>query len=108
MTEKRNQPQNGKFAIEARDLRVYYGDFRAIKDVNRKIEPRQITAIIGPSGCGKSTMLRAFNRMNELVPTAWAEGQVLFQGHNIYGEDVDAVQVRRQIGMVFQKPNPFP
>jgi phosphate transport system ATP-binding protein len=108
MTDMNKQLQNGRYAIEARDLSVYYGDFRAIKSVDLKIEPRQITAIIGPSGCGKSTMLRAFNRMNELVPTAWAEGEVFFQGHNIYDEDVDAVQVRRHIGMVFQKPNPFP
>jgi phosphate transport system ATP-binding protein len=100
--------QNGRYAIEARDLHVYYGDFRAIKGVNLRIERQKITAIIGPSGCGKSTMLRAFNRMNELVPTAWAEGQVLFHGHNIYAEDVDPVQVRRHVGMVFQKPNPFP
>ena len=108
MTEMHNQPQNGRHAIEARGLSVYYGDFRAIKEVDLAIEPRQITAIIGPSGCGKSTMLRAFNRMNELVPSAHADGEVLFQGHNIYGEGVDAVQVRRHIGMVFQKPNPFP
>jgi phosphate transport system ATP-binding protein len=108
MTDSRNLSRNGAYAIEARDLSVYYGDFRAVKNVDLQIEPRQITAIIGPSGCGKSTMLRAFNRMNELVPTAWAEGEVLFHGHNIYGEDVDAVQVRRHIGMVFQKPNPFP
>jgi phosphate transport system ATP-binding protein len=108
MTEMSSQSQNGRYAIEARELNVYYGDFRAIKGVDLQIEPRKITAIIGPSGCGKSTMLRAFNRMNELVPTAWAEGEVLFQGYNIYAEDVDAVQVRRHIGMVFQKPNPFP
>jgi phosphate transport system ATP-binding protein len=108
MTDTRNLPTNGRHAIEVRDLSVYYGDFRAVKDIDLKIEPRKITAIIGPSGCGKSTMLRAFNRMNELVPTAWAEGQVLFRGHNIYSQDVDAVQVRRHIGMVFQKPNPFP
>ncbi|MFN2290375.1 MAG: phosphate ABC transporter ATP-binding protein PstB [Anaerolineae bacterium] len=101
-------PANGRYAIEARDLSVYYGDFRAVKDVNLHIEPRKITAIIGPSGCGKSTMLRAFNRMNELVPTAWAEGEVLFRGQNIYSPNVDAVQVRRHVGMVFQKPNPFP
>ena len=99
---------NGKYAIEARDLSVYYGDFRAVKDVNLQIERQKITAIIGPSGCGKSTMLRAFNRMNELVPTAWAEGEVLFHGQNIYDPEVDPVQVRRRIGMVFQKPNPFP
>ena len=98
----------GNYAIEARDLNVYYGDFRAVKDVNLKIERHKITAIIGPSGCGKSTVLRAFNRMNELVPTARAEGEVLFHGQNIYATDVDPVEVRRRIGMVFQKPNPFP
>jgi phosphate transport system ATP-binding protein len=80
----------------------------AVKEVNLKIEKQKITAIIGPSGCGKSTVLRAFNRMNELVPTAWAEGEVLYNGKNIYDEDVDPVEVRRHIGMVFQKPNPFP
>jgi phosphate transport system ATP-binding protein len=101
-------PSNGRHAIEVRDLSVYYGDFRAIKGVNFEIERQKVTAIIGPSGCGKSTMLRAFNRMNELVPTAWAEGQVLFHGYNIYNPEVDPVQVRRHIGMVFQKPNPFP
>jgi phosphate transport system ATP-binding protein len=104
-----SQPStNGRYAIEARDLSVYYGDFRAVKNVNLSIEPRKITAIIGPSGCGKSTMLRAFNRMNELVPTAHAEGQVLFRGQNINAPDIDPVQVRRHVGMVFQKPNPFP
>jgi phosphate transport system ATP-binding protein len=99
---------NGHHAIEVRDLNVYYGTFRAIKDVKLSIERCKVTAIIGPSGCGKSTMLRAFNRMNELVPTAWAEGEVLFRGQNIYAPDVDPVEVRRHIGMVFQKPNPFP
>ena len=110
-----NQPQlpvapstNGEYAIEARNLHVYYGDFLAIKDVNLQIERQKVTAIIGPSGCGKSTMLRAFNRMNELVPTAWTEGEVRFLGQNIYAEDVDPVKVRRHIGLVFQKPNPFP
>jgi phosphate transport system ATP-binding protein len=76
--------------------------------VDLKIERQKITAIIGPSGCGKSTMLRSFNRMNELVPTAHATGEVLFMGQNLYAEDVDPVEVRRRIGMVFQKPNPFP
>ena len=104
-----SQPStNGRYAIEARDLSVYYGDFRAVKDVRLSIEPRKITAILGPAGCGKSTMLRAFNRMNELVPTAHADGEVLFRGQNIYAPDVDPVQVRRHVGMVFQKPNPFP
>ncbi|RME06692.1 MAG: phosphate ABC transporter ATP-binding protein [Anaerolineae bacterium] len=96
------------YAIEARNLRVYYGDFLAVRDVNLKIAQNKITAIIGPSGCGKSTVLRAFNRMNELVPTARTEGEVLYHGKNIYDPDVDPVEVRRRIGMVFQKPNPFP
>ncbi len=95
-------------AIEARSLNIYYGDFLAVKNVDLQVEKQRITAIIGPSGCGKSTMLRAFNRMNELVPTAHASGEVLFHGKNIYDADVNSVQVRRRIGMVFQKPNPFP
>ncbi len=95
-------------AIETRQLRVYYGDFLAVKDVNLSIVKQKITAIIGPSGCGKSTILRAFNRMNELVPSARTEGEVIFYGKNIYDKDVDPVEVRRYIGMVFQKPNPFP
>ena len=103
-----NASQNGQYAVEARRLNVYYGDFLAVRDVNLRIERRKITAIIGPSGCGKSTMLRSFNRMNELVPTARTEGEVVFQGQNIYAEDIDPVEVRRRIGMVFQKPNPFP
>ncbi len=94
--------------LETRRLRVYYGDFLALKDVDLLIPSRRITAIIGPSGCGKSTLLRAFNRMNELVPTARTEGEVLFRGQNIYEPWVDPVEVRRRIGMVFQKPNPFP
>ena len=98
----------GRYIVETRHLSVYYGNFRAVKDVNLQIEPNRITAIIGPSGCGKSTVLRAFNRMNELVPTARIEGEVLFQGRNLYAPDVDPVEVRRRIGMVFQKPNPFP
>jgi phosphate transport system ATP-binding protein len=99
---------NGVFAIEAHDLNIYYGNFQAVKNVNLFIEKQKITAIIGPSGCGKSTMLRSFNRMNELVPSARTEGEVLFHGQNIYKPDVDPVAVRRYIGMVFQKPNPFP
>jgi phosphate transport system ATP-binding protein len=99
---------NGKYAIEVKDLNVYYGDFRAVKNVNLKIERQKITAMIGPSGCGKSTVLRAFNRMNDLVPSARVQGEILFHGHNIYDPGVDSVQVRKWIGMVFQKPNPFP
>jgi len=98
----------GKNAIEARHLSVYYGETPAIADIDLKIESQRITAIIGPSGCGKSTLLRAFNRMNDLIPTAHVEGEVLFQGYNIYAPEVDPVLVRRHIGMVFQLPNPFP
>jgi phosphate transport system ATP-binding protein len=95
-------------AVEMRRLNVFYGSFLAVQDVSLKIARRRITAIIGPSGCGKSTLLRALNRMNELVPTARTEGEVLFSGLNIYSPDVDPVEVRRRVGMVFQKPNPFP
>ncbi|MDH5506745.1 MAG: ATP-binding cassette domain-containing protein, partial [Anaerolineae bacterium] len=99
---------NENIAIEAKKLNVFYGSFRAVKDVDLKIERQKITAIIGPSGCGKSTVLRSFNRMNELVPASRTEGEVLFMGEDIYNPDIDAVEVRRRIGMVFQKPNPFP
>jgi phosphate transport system ATP-binding protein len=95
-------------ALELRNLSVYYGAFLAVKDVNLAIPRHQITAIIGPSGVGKSTLLRALNRMNELVPGCRTEGEVLFDGMNIYDPRVDPVEVRRRIGMVFQKPNPFP
>jgi phosphate transport system ATP-binding protein len=97
-----------KYAIELRDAHIYYGAFRAVKGVNVGIEKNKITAFIGPSGCGKSTVLRSLNRMNDLIAGARTEGEVLFLGQNIYAPDVDAVQVRRRIGMVFQKPNPFP
>lgn len=99
---------NGRYAIEMQNLNVYYGQFLAVRNVSLKIEARQITALIGPSGCGKSTLLRSINRMNELVPGARVEGQVLFHGQNLYDPSVDPVEVRRRIGMVFQKPNPFP
>ncbi len=99
---------NGIYAIQANDLNVFYSDFHAVKNVDLKIEKNKITALIGPSGCGKSTVLRCFNRMNDLIPTARIQGDVLFHGKNIYDVDVDPVQVRRRIGMVFQKPNPFP
>ncbi|MBN1922982.1 MAG: phosphate ABC transporter ATP-binding protein [Anaerolineae bacterium] len=98
----------GNCAIETHDLTIYYGDFCAVRDINLHVELRKITAFIGPSGCGKSTVLRAFNRMNDLIPSARVEGAVLFGGQNIYAPTVDAVEVRRRVGMVFQKPNPFP
>ena len=99
---------NGYSALEARQLNIYYGAHQAVADVNLKIERHKITAIIGPSGCGKSTVLRAFNRMNDFVPTCRAEGEVLMNDQNLYAVDVDPVEVRKRIGMVFQKPNPFP
>jgi len=102
------QATAAQIAIQAKDLNVYYGAFRAVKNVTLPIERQKVTAIIGPSGCGKSTVLRSFNRMNELVPSAHIKGEVLFMGQNIYAPEVDPVEVRRRIGMVFQKPNPFP
>jgi phosphate transport system ATP-binding protein len=95
-------------AIEVRDLKFFYGNFKAITDVNMQIEEKRITAIIGPSGCGKSTLLRAFNRMNDFVDSARVEGEILLHGRNLYATEVDPVEVRRRVGMVFQKPNPFP
>ncbi|WP_322821065.1 phosphate ABC transporter ATP-binding protein PstB [Chloroflexus sp.] len=100
--------QNNPNALEARNMSVYYGSFRAVKNVSLAIEKNRITALIGPSGCGKSTVLRSFNRMNDLVPSARVEGEILFHGENIYAPGIDPVNVRRRIGMVFQKPNPFP
>lgn len=99
---------NGNLAVEARNMHVYYGNFRAVKNVSLKIKRSAITAFIGPSGCGKSTVLRSFNRMNDLISTARVEGEIMYHGNNIYDKEVDPVEVRRRIGMVFQKPNPFP
>lgn len=98
----------GDCAIKTHNLTIFYGDFCAVRDINLHVELRKITAFIGPSGCGKSTVLRAFNRMNDLIPTARVEGAVLLGGQNIYALEVDAVEVRQRVGMVFQKPNPFP
>jgi len=94
--------------IEVSDLNIFYGNFKAVEGVNVSIEPRSITALIGPSGCGKSTFLRSLNRMHEVLPGARVEGKVVMDGQDLYGSDVDPVNVRRQIGMVFQRPNPFP
>jgi phosphate transport system ATP-binding protein len=94
--------------IDVSDLDIYYGDFLAVEGVNVSIEPRSVTALIGPSGCGKSTFLRSLNRMHEVLPGARVEGKVAMDGQDLYAHDVDPVDVRRQIGMVFQRPNPFP
>jgi phosphate transport system ATP-binding protein len=95
-------------ALELRDLSVWYGEVHAVKHVTLDVPRNIITALIGPSGCGKSTLLRSLNRMNDLVPSARLEGEILFHGENLLGKDIDPVEVRRRIGMVFQKPNPFP
>jgi phosphate transport system ATP-binding protein len=94
--------------FEARDLHVYYGTFRAVRDVNLDIARNEITAFIGPSGCGKTTVLRCFNRMNDLIEIARVEGHITYHGVDLYDPQVSPVEVRRRIGMVFQKPNPFP
>jgi len=94
--------------IEVKDLNVYYGSFKAVEDVQLTVEPRTVTAFIGPSGCGKSTFLRTLNRMHEVIPGAYVEGSVTLDGDDLYGPGVDPVRVRRQVGMVFQRPNPFP
>ncbi|PFG37341.1 phosphate ABC transporter ATP-binding protein (PhoT family) [Flavimobilis soli] len=94
--------------IDISDLNVYYGDFLAVQDVTMAIEPRAVTSLIGPSGCGKSTFLRTLNRMHEVIPGARVEGKAVMDGQDLYASDVDPVQVRRQVGMVFQRPNPFP
>lgn len=94
--------------VIARDFSVYYGKFEAVKKVSADVFSRYVTAIIGPSGCGKSTFLRAINRMNDLIPSCHTTGSLLFDGENIYGKFTDEVLLRRKIGMVFQKPNPFP
>ena len=107
-TEPRTPVTPGSVAMETENMSSFYGKFRAVKDVSLQFHDRQITALIGPSGCGKSTLLRALNRMNDLVPSARVEGEVRFHGQNIYDESVDPVELRRRVGMVFQKPNPFP
>ena len=95
-------------AIDAKNLNIYYGSFLAVEGVTMSIRPRSVTALIGPSGCGKSTYLWAINRMHEVIPGAYVEGVLELDGKNLYGPGVDPVGVRRQVGMVFQRPNPFP
>lgn len=99
--------ENGN-KIDIRDFSFYYGKFKALGDINMQIATNQITAIIGPSGCGKSTLLRSINRMNDLVPNVRTQGEIFLSGQNIIGPGVDVVDVRRRVGMVFQRPNPFP
>src|SRR5688500_9881363 len=103
-----SQDASGEVVFEVRDVSVDYGGSPAVAGVTLDVYERRITAIIGPSGCGKSTLIRCFNRMNDLIPGANVEGTIRYHGQNLYDEDVDAVEVRRRIGMVFQQPNPFP
>jgi len=97
-----------KIDFRIRNLNLFYGDFQALIDVDMDIYNRNVTALIGPSGCGKSTFIRTLNRMNDLVPIARVQGEVLFEGENIYDKDYDVTELRKKVGMVFQKPNPFP
>ena len=106
--EEHVDPERRDVVFDVQNLAVYYGDFRAIRDVNLPIIRNEITALIGPSGCGKTTFLRCLNRMNDLIEVARVEGRVLYHGADLYDPRVDPVEVRRRIGMVFQKPNPFP
>jgi phosphate transport system ATP-binding protein len=94
--------------FDVRDLSVHYGEKRAVRDVNMELQVNEITALIGPSGCGKSTFIRCLNRMNDLIPSARVDGQVVYHGEDLYASEIDPVAVRKRIGMVFQKPNPFP
>jgi phosphate transport system ATP-binding protein len=105
---QRGSVEHRERTFELRDVSVYYGQAQAVKGVSMDIFHKNITALIGPSGCGKSTLLRCLNRMNDLIPSARMEGKLLYQGEDVYGPRVDPVQVRKIIGMVFQKPNPFP
>lgn len=98
----------GSTVLSCKDLNIYYGKFLAVSGVNLSFDANEITALIGPSGCGKSTVLRSLNRMNDLIPAARIEGLIGYHGIDLYGPDVDVIEVRRRIGMVFQKPNPFP
>jgi phosphate transport system ATP-binding protein len=104
----RKAKQGSATVFELNDLSVSYAGKAAVKNVSMEVHENEITALIGPSGCGKSTLIRCFNRMNDLIPTASVEGQCLYHGQDLYGREVDPVEVRKRIGMVFQKPNPFP
>jgi len=106
--KKKSEHYNDEFVIECRDLNLWYDDFQALKNINMKYRKNKVTAIIGPSGCGKSTLLRCFNRMNDVIEDCKIEGEVLFNGKNLYNNDADVRLNRKKIGMIFQKPNPFP
>ena len=99
---------NNKGIVEISDFSLFYGDKQALVDISLHFPEKKITAIMGPSGCGKSTLLRAINRMNDLIPNVKTKGRILFDGHDIYSNEINIYSLRRRIGMVFQRPNPFP
>ena len=107
-TNEDRQLANEEICLEVKNLQLYYGEKRALHGIDMHIPKNRVTAFIGPSGCGKSTLLRCFNRMNDLVDTCKIEGQILLENENIYDRTVDVTELRRRVGMVFQKPNPFP
>jgi phosphate transport system ATP-binding protein len=107
-TTDKKAPVSGEIRMSVKNLSLYYGDFQALRDITLDITENAITAVIGPSGCGKSTFLRLFNRMNDLITGVRVEGRVELDGVDIYGKDIDVVELRKRVGMVFQKPNPFP
>jgi phosphate transport system ATP-binding protein len=108
VSERKKDVQNHRIKLKANNLNLYYGSFQALRNISLDIPERSITALIGPSGCGKSTFLRVFNRMNDLINGARVEGEVEINGLSIFGKSVDVVDLRKKVGMVFQKPNPFP
>lgn len=109
LQQSQSQPQSfDDIALKTEDLTVYYGESLALQEVSMDIPSKQITALIGPSGCGKSTLIRCFNRLNDLIDSCQIKGKVIYRQKNLYGKKIDPVEVRRHIGMVFQKPNPFP
>jgi phosphate transport system ATP-binding protein len=108
-TSRRARPGESRYPVfDVQELQVYYGSYQAVRDVSLRVGHREITALIGPSGCGKSTVLRCFNRMNDLIPSARVDGRISYHDEDLYADHVDPIEVRRRIGMVFQKPNPFP
>lgn len=108
MAEPRTDQGEPQYKMSTEDLDFYYGDFKALHSVSMAFKPCEVTALIGPSGCGKSTFLRCLNRMNDLIPISRVEGRIMLDGADIYASDIDVVMLRRKVGMVFQKPNPFP
>src|SRR5204863_5831525 len=106
--QQQGEPVGEPIRMEVENLNMYYGSFKALSGVSMKIAENKVTALIGPSGCGKSTFIRSLNRMHEVIPGARVEGKIIIDGSDLYDVDIDPVEVRRQIGMVFQRPNPFP